>query len=322
MNIEERIFLNHDHDSFVSLALEIFDLQIKTIPVYRAFVNALGRPSPKTLEEIPFLPVGLFKEQKIIAEGLNPEITFLSSGTTGMIRSMHPVADLNLYRASFERSYRQFIGNPEEQVILALLPNYLEQGNSSLVYMVNELMRQTGSELSGFLLDNATEVSNRYRSALMLGKKIVIFGVSYALLDLAEASTDLSKATIIETGGMKGRRKELTKEELHLRIIEGTGVTHVSSEYGMTELLSQGYSNKEGIFLCPSWMRVLIRDVNDPFTFLESGRTGAVNIIDLANLYSCSFIATQDLGRLEEGGFRVLGRTDLSDLRGCNLMVE
>jgi hypothetical protein len=214
------------------------------------------------------------------------------------------------------------MGNPEDQVILALLPNYTEQGNSSLVFMVDHLIQLTKNPLSGFMLNELNEVKNAYHKAILTGKKVVVFGVSYALLDLAETGTDLSKATIIETGGMKGRRKELTKDELHAELVNGLGVPFVSSEYGMTELLSQAYSDQNGLFTCPNWMQVICRDVNDPFHYVADGKTGGINVIDLANLYSCSFIATQDLGRIEGSSFRIMGRFDNADLRGCNLMVE
>lgn len=210
----------------------------------------------------------------------------------------------------------------QDQVVLALLPNYIEQGNSSLVYMVDALIQKSDPELSGFFLNNHQELIERYNKAVLSGKRIVLFGVSYALLDLAERKVDFSQATIIETGGMKGRRKELTKEELHKELISGFGCEYISSEYGMTELLSQAYSNKKGSFSTPSWMQILIRDFNDPLTYREQGKSGGINVIDLANLYSCSFIATQDLGKMHGDQFEVLGRFDNSDVRGCNLMVQ
>ena len=220
------------------------------------------------------------------------------------------------------KTYRKFIGNPNEQVILALLPNYIDQENSSLVYMVDYLIRESNSKLSGFLLNDMKAVNENYKKALISGKKVVIFGVSYALLDLADQKMDLSQAQIIETGGMKGRRKELSKEELHNELIKGLNVKYISSEYGMTELLSQAYSDKNGLFRSPKWLKILIRDINDPFSYLQNGKTGGINVIDLANLYSCSFIATQDLGKNEETSFRIMGRYDNADLRGCNLMVQ
>lgn len=322
MNLEEKIFAINSPEEFNSVALDVFRFQRDHCPVYGAFVSSLGRLEPTKFEEIPFLPISFFKSKDIIAKGCETDLTFLSSGTMGMMRSKHLVASSTVYIRSFVNSYCKFIGHPEDQVILALLPNYEEQGNSSLVYMVNHLIQLTGSPVSGFMLNELKEVKRSYDQAIQSGKKVVIFGVSYALLDLAEIGTDLSLATVIETGGMKGRRKELTKEELHQKLVNGLGVTYVSSEYGMTELLSQAYSNKEGVFTCPNWMKVLCRDVNDPFHYVAEGKTGGINVIDLANLYSCSFIATQDLGRIEGHAFRIMGRFDNADLRGCNLMVE
>jgi len=227
-----------------------------------------------------------------------------------------------MYTRSFEPTYRNQIGNPEEQVIIALLPNYIEQGESSLIYMVHALIQQSNNSLSGFYLNDLDKLNVVYKTALQLGKKVIVFGVSYALLDLAEQKIDLSQATIIETGGMKGRRKELTKEELHKELIDGLNVTYIASEYGMSELLSQAYSDKNGVFTTPPWMKILIRDVNDALSFEAEGKTGGINVIDLANLYSCSFIATQDLGKVFGDSFQLLGRFDNSDIRGCNLLVE
>lgn len=322
MKLEDKIFSIGNPEEFSSVALEVYRFQKENCEVYGEFIRSIGRPTPTRIEEIPFLPISFFKSTDIIAKDLEPELTFLSSGTTGMIRSRHLVARSTVYIRSFVNTYRNFIGHPEEQVILALLPNYEEQGNSSLVYMVDHLIQLTGSPLSGFMLNDLNEVMKAYSKAILTGKKVIVFGVSYALLDMADIDTDLSKATIIETGGMKGRRKELTKEELHHELIQGLKVPFVSSEYGMTELLSQAYSDKEGLFTCPSWMKVLCRDVNDPFHYVAEGKTGGINVIDLANLYSCSFIATQDLGRIEGHSFRIMGRFDNADLRGCNLMVE
>lgn len=302
-------------------ALETYHFQRTEVPVYRDFVTSLGRPEPTHYSEIPFLPISFFKTHPIIRSGAQAELTFLSSGTTGQVRSTHLVESAQLYLHSFEKAYRMMIGNPEDQVILALLPNYLEQGHSSLVYMVDCLIKLSNNALSGFVLNRPKEVKLRYDQALLSEKEVVVFGVSYALLDLAENGVDLSEARIIETGGMKGRRKELTKEALHEQLCSGLGVTFISSEYGMTELLSQGYSDRNGLFNCPPWMRILVRDVNDPFSYVKESKTGGINVIDLANRYSCSFIATQDLGRIENGQFRIMGRFDQSEIRGCNLMV-
>jgi phenylacetate-coenzyme A ligase PaaK-like adenylate-forming protein len=283
----------------------------------------LNRAEPISLNEIPFLPIEFFKQYSILSDSFEREaIQFKSSGTGGDARSSHFVADIELYKKSFSLAYRQAIGSPENQVILALLPNYLSQGDSSLVFMVNELLSQSDNSLSQFLLGDIPTLKNAYLEAISSGKVPVIIGVSYALLDLAAHGVDLSQAIVIETGGMKGRREELSKAELHAILKEKLNLSTVYSEYGMTELLSQAYSKKDGIFHCPPWMKVVIRDVYDPFQFLENGKRGGVNIIDLANIYSCSFIATQDMGRLVEEGFVLEGRLEMADLRGCNLLID
>jgi hypothetical protein len=323
-SLQESIFLLTNESSFNQTAIEVFNYQYENNIVYKTYVDLLNRPYPKTVDDIPFLPIEFFKSQTIIC-GTKPEncLEFLSSATTGSIRSKHFVLDPKIYETSFFLAYKQFIGNPEDQVILALLPNYLEQGNSSLVHMVKRLIELSKNPLSGFVLNQPEEVKKSYDCAIQEGKKVVIFGVSYALLDLAEKQTDLSKATIIETGGMKGRRKELTKLELHQELMKGLNVDFISSEYGMTELLSQAYSLSDGKFHAPAWMKISCRDINDPFSITPFGKTGGINVIDLANLHSCSFIATQDLGKcIDNQTFEILGRFDQSDIRGCNLMVE
>jgi len=319
---EDRIFTLQSIDDFNRLALDIYAFQKNHCAVYRDFIKLLGRPEPKAYTEIPFLPISFFKEQAIITEGLTPELTFLSSGTTGMQRSQHLVAHSAVYERSFMTTYRQQIGQPEDHVILALLPSYLEQGQSSLVYMVDRLITETKSEHSAFLLHSIDDVVKHYEQARKEGKKTILFGVSYALLDLAEKGIDLSNATIIETGGMKGRRKEITKEALHETLKTALKVKEVLSEYGMTELLSQAYCDDQLNFYTPPWMKVLVRDIHDPLAWSKPGKTGGINVIDLANIYSCSFIATQDLGRVDGDTFQILGRYDQSDVRGCNLLVE
>jgi len=324
MNLVNEIFSIKTDKEFNNLALMVFQYQYEYNPVYKSYVDLLKRPLPKSVDEIPFLPIEFFKTQTIIC-GEKPAncLEFLSSATTGTVRSKHFVSDPSLYETSFLLAYKQFIGDPEKQVILALLPNYLEQGNSSLVYMVNQLIAKSQSPMSGFVLNQPEAVKQSYDQAILEGKEVVIFGVSYALLDLAEKNTDLSKATIIETGGMKGRRKELTKIELHQELIKGLNVEFISSEYGMTELLSQAYSLSDGQFHSPAWMKISCRDINDPFSITPFGKTGGINVTDLANLNSCSFIATQDLGKcIDNKTFEILGRFDQSDIRGCNLMVE
>ena len=308
---------------FERIALEVFHYQLKNCSVYRDYVHLLNRQNAKSLEEIPFLPIEFFKTNEIYCgQKSDNDILFLSSGTVNSIRSKHIVRDIKLYESSFRAIYHQFFGAISDHVILALLPNYQEQGNSSLVYMVDTLIRDSGNILSGFLLYEPEEIEIRYKKACASGKKVVIFGVSYALLDLAEKNINLSEAIIIETGGMKGRRKEISKKSLHLELMKGLNVPFVSSEYGMTELLSQAYSFEDGIFSCPQWMKVLFREVHDPLTLIKGSGKGAINVIDLANIHSCSFIATQDLGRNVPGGFILEGRMEQSDLRGCNLMVD
>lgn len=320
MNTLEKRIREFDGSNFDSLALDIFEFQYENVPVYRNYCDFINRKKPLRIEEIPFLPIEFFKTERIITTNLEEEVLFKSSGTGGT-RSQHFVAKASLYQHTFERIYRDQMGNPEDQVILALLPNYLEQGNSSLVYMVEQLIQLSKNELSGFYLENATELIEQYHKALLKGKNVVIFGVSYALLDLIELQPNLSKATIIETGGMKGRRKEMTKAELHAELKRGLQCDAISSEYGMTELLSQGYSSKDGVFQAGITMKVLIRETNDPYSFRTDMKTGGINIIDLANLYSCSFIETQDLGKIHPNGFEIMGRFDHSEVRGCNLMI-
>lgn len=318
--LEDKIFSVTD-SNFEEIALEVFQFQYRNNPVYKQFVDYLGKHNPTSCAEIPFLPISFFKTHKIRCFQKNIEIKFKSSGTGGN-RSTHCIESLDFYEHSFEPTYRDQLGNPEDQIIIALLPNYVEQGESSLVYMVNSLIKLTNNSLSGFYLNDLEKIKTTYQSALALGKKVVVFGVSYALLDLAEQQLDLSQATIIETGGMKGRRKELTKEELHAELKKGLHVNYIASEYGMSELLSQAYSDKEGVFTTPPWMKILIRDVNDALSMEPEGKTGGINVIDLANLYSCSFIATQDLGKSFGSTFQLMGRFDNSDIRGCNLLIE
>ena len=322
MNPKEYL-LSTRSDNFEERALALFQHQYKNVAVYRSYVDLVHRNNPKTLSEIPFLPISFFKTARIVDElSMNVDLHFQSSGTGNSGRSQHFVKNKQWYNDSFSSGFIHFFGPIEEYVVLALLPNYVDQGDSSLVYMVNALIQQSGQALSGFLLHEPSSLIERYQAAVSQGKKVVIFGVSYALLDLAELKIDLSQAIIIETGGMKGRRKELTKAELHAALIQGLGVDHVRSEYGMTELLSQGYSMKDGKFQVVPWMKILIRDPYDPFTLFPKERSGGINVIDLANQHSCAFIQTQDLGRIEADGFYLEGRFDEADVRGCNLLVD
>jgi hypothetical protein len=319
--LEEHVFAIRSFDEFQDIALKVFHFQRKKCRIYGDFVRLLKAENPQTIYEIPFLPISFFKSHRVSCTS-NTALLFMSSGTTGIERSQHAVSSKEVYERSFSTHYQKSIGCPEDQVILALLPNYVEQGNSSLVYMVSKLIQKTHSPLSGFIESDFTELKQRYLKGIESGKKVVVFGVSYSLLDLSDCDTDFSKAIIIETGGMKGRRQERTKEALHEEIKKGTGVSLVYSEYGMTELLSQGYSFGNGLFEFPPWTHVLLRDINDPGSFVTDGKTGGINVIDLANLYSCSFIATQDLGKMELGKLRLMGRFDLADIRGCNLLVQ
>lgn len=323
--MENQVFAIASEEEFNFKALETFSYQFQHLPVYRQFCKALGRTQPKNYKEIPFLPIAFFKSHTVLSEEITNEnlLLFKSSGTTQSVRSNHWVAYPELYKMSFLKTFTQQITSPGKAIIFALLPNYIEQGNSSLVYMVETLIQQSQHPLSGFYLKNYKALIANIKAAKNENKKIVLFGVSYALLDLAEMQVDLSDVIVIETGGMKGRRKEMIKSELHETLCKGFHVPHVYSEYGMTELLSQAYLNPSGFFTPPPWMKILIRDINDPF-LLKENKTGGINVIDLANRYSCAFIATDDLGKLHQDNskFQVLGRFDQSDMRGCNLLVQ
>jgi phenylacetate-coenzyme A ligase PaaK-like adenylate-forming protein len=330
-----------------SLALEVFRFQAGNNPVYRDFLGALGvhPPSVKTIEQLPFLPVGLFKTHQIKTGTFEPVTVFESSGTTGSVPSRHFVKDISLYEESFGKGFEAFYGPPRGTCIIGLLPSYLERKNSSLVYMVNRLIHQSEHPQSGFYLDEWDKLMTVLPELEKQGQRTLLIGVSFALLDFAEKYSSgnpgvpLDHITIMETGGMKGRREEITRDQLHQALKKAFGVKTIHSEYGMTELLSQAYSKGDGIFQCPPWMKVLIREEDDPITVyspissieqptssirhrVPNAVSGAINIIDLANIHSCSFIATDDVGKLyPDGKFEVLGRMDGSDLRGCSLMV-
>lgn len=322
MQLIDKIFnIRTEHD-FTEVCLEVFSYQYNNCPIYRSYCEAIGKTHPSKIEDIPFLPISFFKTHDVTDISCNNhDVIFKSSGTGGE-RSKHIVTDSSIYERSFIQHYCDAIGNPENQVILALLPSYLEQGESSLVYMVDHLIHLSNNPLSGFVLNDTSELEERYRKAIATGKAVVLFGVSYALLDIAEQNIRLPEAIIIETGGMKGRRKELTKSELHAIIRQHIQPKKVLSEYGMTELLSQAYTDGGLTFVTPKWMRVITREVNDPFNLERQGKTGGINIFDLANVHSCSFIATEDLGKVNDDGFEVLGRFDNSDIRGCNLLIQ
>jgi phenylacetate-coenzyme A ligase PaaK-like adenylate-forming protein len=326
-NLQRRIFNIKSKKDFWETALEVFNYQYDYNFVYQNFIKKLGKdPSDiKTPYQIPFLPVELFRNHKIITGDLPVEMIFESSGTTGITPGRHFVTELHLYEESFLRCFKLFYGEPEEYLIAALLPSYTERRGSSLVYMADYLIKRSRNPLSGFYKNNIGNFILTVKKAREEKQKVLLLGVSFALLDLAEKqSHDLSGIIVMETGGMKGRRKELTRSELHAILKEKLNVLSVHSEYGMTELLSQAYSKEDGIFYCPPWMKIIIRDPQDPLTlYNEPSGTGGINIIDLANINSCSFIATGDLGRIhEDEGFEVLGRFDNSDIRGCNLMIE
>ncbi len=323
--MQDEIFNIQSEQDFQNLALRIFNHQFEYNSVYRSFCDLLYKHPSEVhrIEDIPFLPIQFFKSREVVSDLRKPEIVFSSSGTTGSITSKHYVTDLQLYVKSFEKAFELFYGSVSEYTILALLPNYLEREGSSLIYMVNHLIDQSKNPNSGFYLNNLKELTIKLNELDKEGNPVLLIGVSFALLDLIELENFNLKHTIVmETGGMKGRRKEMTRNELHMTLKNGFGVSNIHSEYGMTELLSQGYSKGNGIFETPPWMRVLTRDTEDPFNILSNSGTGGLNVIDLANINSCSFIATQDLGKVHTNNtFEVLGRFDHSDIRGCNLMV-
>lgn len=325
ISIQNRIFSLENEQDFEKVVLEVFQFQAKNVPVYREYLKLLNREtsSIQSIFEIPFLPISFFKTHKVLAEGYNPELFFQSSGTTSANSSKHWVANPDWYEKSFIKGFYNYTEG-EDRCILALLPNYLERGNSSLVYMVNGLIEKSTDPDSGFFLNNLNELVSILKQREESGQKTLLLGVTYALLDLIDILPFKLKNTwVMETGGMKGRRKEMVKEELHELLQDGFGVKAIHSEYGMTELFSQAYSKGNNLFSTPPWMRILIRDTTDPFSYVDEGKSGAINVIDLANYYSCSFIATDDLGKLKsKTEFEVLGRFDNADVRGCNLMVQ
>ena len=323
--METSIFNIQNKQEFKALSLAVFKHQFKNNKVYRSFCDLLFvHPSSiSTIEEIPFLPIQFFKSRKVLSSLEEIQETFTSSGTTGSSTSKHLVTNINLYKESYLKGFAHFYGNIEEYTVLALLPNYLEREGSSLVFMVADLIEKSKKAESGFYLDNTQELAEKLIELDKNGQKTLLIGVSFALLDLIEIQKfNLKNTIIMETGGMKGRRKELVREELHTILQNGFGVTEIHSEYGMTELLSQGYSKGNGVFETPPWMKILTRDTEDALSINASGKNGGINVIDLANYNSCSFIATQDLGRAYENEtFEIIGRFDNSDIRGCNLMV-
>jgi Acyl-protein synthetase, LuxE len=327
----DKIF-NIPEAGFNKLALEIFRFQYANNNVYKAYLDALGVNAPKVsrVEDIPFLPIKFFKTHTVQSSVFEPETIFESSGTSQTVNSRHLVRDLNLYEESFKKGFEYFYGPINNYCILGLLPAYLERTGSSLVYMVDKIITLSGHPQSGFYLNEYQKLSETLRQLEDKGQKTLLIGVSFALLDFFEQyPMNLKNTIVMETGGMKGRRKEMIRPELHVALSSGSGAATIHSEYGMTELLSQAYSKGDGIFNCPPWMKILIRDEEDPLLIKKTHQlknliplSGAVNIIDLANIYSCSFIATDDAGKLyADGSFEILGRMDGSDLRGCSLMV-
>jgi hypothetical protein len=323
-HLAEKVFSIHNDQGFESIALEVYHFQFHNNPLYRNYCQALGKhPQNVTRSaEIPFLPISFFKSHQVKTGVFEPELVFESSGTTGMQTSKHFVRSAAIYEKSFSEGFRSFFGDPASYCILGLLPSYLERSNSSLVYMVDHLVKKTNHPGSGFYLHDHDKLNHTLATLEKSGQPTILFGVSYALLDLgASHSLQLKNTSIVETGGMKGRRKEMSKQELYDLLQYNFDVDHVYSEYGMTELLSQAYAI-DGLYTPPPWMKILLRDETDPLQIIEgSGKAGVINVIDLANIYSCSFIATEDAGRLHEYGFEVLGRVDHSDTRGCSLML-
>jgi phenylacetate-coenzyme A ligase PaaK-like adenylate-forming protein len=327
MELRQRIFSLTNTGEFNELALDIFKYQAVNNITYKEYINALGiiPVSVKSTEEIPFLPVSFFKSHHLMTGEDPPETFFESSGTTGTTTSRHYISDLSIYKESFISGFKHFYGEPSGYFFAALLPSYKERENSSLIYMMNNLIQNSKFPDSGFFNNDSLKLIKTLEKIKEDGRKGILLGVSFALLDLAEKyAPDLSGLIVIETGGMKGRRKEITRQELHSVLKSGFNVKTIHSEYGMTELLSQAWSKGAGLFYCPQWMKVVIRDPQDPLTvFDKPGSSGGINIIDLANINSCSFLSVNDLGKLhEDGGFEVLGRFDDSDIRGCNLLVE
>tara|TARA_B100000795_G_scaffold45959_1_gene30211 strand:+ start:791 stop:1765 length:975 start_codon:yes stop_codon:yes gene_type:complete len=323
--MQNAVFNIQTESDFKTCALQVFRHQFENNKVYRSFCDLLyiNSSDVKKVEQIPFLPIQFFKSHSVLSSKNSIRETFTSSGTTGSITSKHMVTDVSWYEKSYRKGFQYFYGNIEEYTVLGLLPNYLEREGSSLIYMVDDLIKKSKRPASGFYLNNLAELSKILIELDQKGEKVLLIGVTFALLDLIERQQfTLQNTIIMETGGMKGRRKEIIRNELHEILCAGFGVSKIHSEYGMTELLSQGYSNGNGVFNCPPWMKIVARDTEDALTILDNNKTGGLNVIDLTNYNSCSFIATQDLGKVNNNGsFEILGRFDHSDIRGCNLMV-
>ena len=328
MNINTgQIFSISNEQEFNDVALSVFLHQAEHCEIYKQYISHLNISVAeiKSYLDIPFLPISFFKTHAVTSSLKPIEISFSSSGTTGQITSKHLVQDLAIYEQSYNKAFQLFYGKADGYCILALLPSYLERDGSSLIYMVDDLLKQSTHPLSGYFLHNHDELFQTLQQLKSTGQKTLLIGVTYALLDFTEKyQVDFPELIVMETGGMKGKRKEMVRAELHQLLYSSFGVTHIHSEYGMTELLSQGYSKGNGIFECPPWMKILLRDTSDPLSILsENYTTGGINVIDLANINSCAFIATQDLGKLHgENKFEIMGRFDNADIRGCNLLVQ
>jgi hypothetical protein len=322
---QQQVFSISNRQQFNETTLQVFRFQAENNAIYSQFIKGLNidPASVDDIYRIPFLPVEFFKSQEIVSSTAKAQVTFTSSGTTGMVTSRHVVTDVSWYEQSFRKAFELFYGDIRNYCVLALLPSYLEREGSSLIYMADDLIKQSDNLESGFYLYNHEDLYQQLQKQQLAGKPTLLIGVTFALLDFVDHyRIDFPELIVMETGGMKGRRKEMIREELHEALTNGFGVKHIHSEYGMTELLSQAYSKGVGIFNCPPWMKIITRDTNDPITTLSGGRTGGINIIDLANINSCSFIATQDLGKIyADGSFEVLGRFDNADIRGCNLLI-
>ena len=322
--VKSNIFNINNDAEFENLTLELFHYQMENNPVYAPYASLILKgETPDNIFEIPFLPIEFFKKEQVICQGKGVEEVFLSSGTTGD-QSKHLVAEMSIYKKSYLKTFQQFYGDIQDYCILALLPSYRKREGSSLIYMVDDLITKSKHPKSGFYLGNLNELSDTIKELESKGQKTILFGVTYALLDLAkEFPQKLEHTIIMETGGMKGKRKELLKEEIHAILKTAFTTKNIHSEYGMTELLSQAYSKGNGIFESTNWMKILIRDVNDPLSLIGNNKTGGINVIDLVNIYSCPFIATQDLGRtFDDGSFTLLGRFSNADIRGCNLLIQ
>ncbi|HNQ60854.1 MAG TPA: acyl transferase [Bacteroidia bacterium] len=321
----DRVFSIQNHTQFEEIALDVFRYQADKNNVYKNYLQFLQREcgAVKSIEEIPFLPIEIFKSQKVLSFFDDAQLVFSSSATTGAMQSLHYVPDPNVYEESFLKTFSLFYGDPMQYCILALLPSYLERSGSSLIYMMQRLIEMSKHPSSGFYLNEHAKLSEILRVLQVQKQKTILIGVTFALIDFADKySVNFPELIVMETGGMKGQRTEMVREDVHSILKKSFGIDNVHSEYGMTELLSQAYSDGEGLFSCPPWMSIVLREPNDPFSKLGLGKTGGINIIDLANIDSCSFIETQDLGKIHpDGRFEVLGRFDTSDLRGCNLMV-